>query len=270
MEAGAAGVCWAWKQAPNPSSGRIFGSARFCPLLPASWADQSRFDTLPICGPPSTADSPGRGLRPPIRLSPFASPPPPTCASRSTRSARSFENSAPKLPVDIVYGSVRQLLQPDSQRRAVRLYLSADAEYPRRLGEEDLIVEGSEFVYAIGRIVLWSPAGSSLGRRSKRYWTPPSGKSRSRTPSTPPTAAPRSPHCGRLASTSRSKRSWCSGENVAQALQFVQSGGADVGIVALALALAPTVRDSGRYWELPLDSYPRMEQSGAILRGARD
>jgi molybdate transport system substrate-binding protein len=58
------------------------------------------------------------------------------------------------------------------------------------------------------------------------------------------------------------------GENVAQTLQFVQTGAADVGIVALALALAPAVRDTGTYWHVPLDAYPRMEQGGAILAHA--
>jgi molybdate transport system substrate-binding protein len=56
------------------------------------------------------------------------------------------------------------------------------------------------------------------------------------------------------------------GENISQTLQFVQSGAADVGIVALSLAVAPTVRGQGRYWEVPLDAYPKMEQGGVILK----
>jgi molybdate transport system substrate-binding protein len=59
------------------------------------------------------------------------------------------------------------------------------------------------------------------------------------------------------------------GENIAQTLQFVESGSAEVGIVALSLALAPSVRAEGRYWEIPLDAYPRMDQGGAILPRAR-
>ena len=60
------------------------------------------------------------------------------------------------------------------------------------------------------------------------------------------------------------------GDNVAQAMQFVQSGAADVGIVALSLALAPTVRGQGRYWQVPPDLYPRLEQGGVILKSAAD
>jgi molybdate transport system substrate-binding protein len=57
------------------------------------------------------------------------------------------------------------------------------------------------------------------------------------------------------------------GENVAQALQFVQSGSAEVGIVALSLALSPNVRSAGRYWLVPADLHPRLEQGGAVIRG---
>jgi molybdate transport system substrate-binding protein len=60
------------------------------------------------------------------------------------------------------------------------------------------------------------------------------------------------------------------GENVAQALQFVQTGAADAGVVALSLALAPSLKDKGRWLELPIDSYPRIEQGGAILKWAAD
>jgi molybdate transport system substrate-binding protein len=59
------------------------------------------------------------------------------------------------------------------------------------------------------------------------------------------------------------------GENVAQTLQFVESGAADAGIVALSLALAPPLRARGRYWEIPLDAYPRMEQGGIILKNSQ-
>jgi molybdate transport system substrate-binding protein len=60
------------------------------------------------------------------------------------------------------------------------------------------------------------------------------------------------------------------GENISQTAQFVQSGSADVGLIALALALAPAMKDQGRYWEVPLEAYPRMEQGGAILKRAAD
>jgi molybdate transport system substrate-binding protein len=59
------------------------------------------------------------------------------------------------------------------------------------------------------------------------------------------------------------------GENVAQAAQFVSSGAADIGIVALSLAMADPMHSSGRYWGIPPDAYPRIEQGLGILSHAR-
>ena len=59
------------------------------------------------------------------------------------------------------------------------------------------------------------------------------------------------------------------GENVAQAMQFAQSGAADAAIVALSLALAPSAK-GGRGFEIPSTTYPRMDQGGVILRWAAD
>jgi molybdate transport system substrate-binding protein len=60
------------------------------------------------------------------------------------------------------------------------------------------------------------------------------------------------------------------GEDISQAFGFVRSGAADAGIVALSLALAPEARAKGRYWEIPLDAYPRIEQGGLILKDSGD
>jgi molybdate transport system substrate-binding protein len=60
------------------------------------------------------------------------------------------------------------------------------------------------------------------------------------------------------------------GENIAQAAQFVDSGAADIGVLALSLALAPAMTDNGRYWMVPSEAYPRMEQGCVLLREAQD
>src|SRR6185503_10066402 len=60
------------------------------------------------------------------------------------------------------------------------------------------------------------------------------------------------------------------GENIAQTAQFVDSGAADIGIIALSLAVAPAMKGKGRYWEIPLDAYPRLNQGGVILPWAKN
>ena len=60
------------------------------------------------------------------------------------------------------------------------------------------------------------------------------------------------------------------GENISQTFQMAQSGAAEVGIVALSLAIAPGVAGQGHYWDVPRDAYPRIRQGGAILKWAKN
>jgi molybdate transport system substrate-binding protein len=55
------------------------------------------------------------------------------------------------------------------------------------------------------------------------------------------------------------------GENISQTASFVASGSADVGIVALSLALSPNMKDKGRYAEVPAADYPPIEQACVIM-----
>jgi len=55
------------------------------------------------------------------------------------------------------------------------------------------------------------------------------------------------------------------GENVSQAAQFVESGNAQAGLIALSHALAPAMKGKGQYWTVPLDSYPTLNQAAVVL-----
>ena len=60
------------------------------------------------------------------------------------------------------------------------------------------------------------------------------------------------------------------GENVGQAMQFAQSGAAEAALVAKSLTVAPKVTGTGRVFEIPPATYPRLDQGGVILRWAAD
>jgi molybdate transport system substrate-binding protein len=59
------------------------------------------------------------------------------------------------------------------------------------------------------------------------------------------------------------------GENIAQAAQFVASGNAQAGILALSLAISPAMRE-GKRWEIPANMHPPIEQGAVILKSAKD
>ena len=59
------------------------------------------------------------------------------------------------------------------------------------------------------------------------------------------------------------------GENVSQAAQFVQSGNAQAGLIAMSLAKSPAMESAGRFWVLPSDAYPEMKQAAAIVSASK-
>ena len=59
------------------------------------------------------------------------------------------------------------------------------------------------------------------------------------------------------------------GENISQAAQFVQTGNAEVGMLALSLALAPALKSAGSYVDVPIDFYPPIEQAAIIVAASK-
>jgi len=151
------------------------------------------------------------------------------------------------------------------------VFLSADMKYPQQLAERGLTLPGAEFTYAVGRIVLWTRSTSPIDVTHAGMSALTDGRVMHVSVANPEHA----PY-GRAAQAAmrsagvydRVAPKLVFGENVSQALQFVQSGSAAIGIVALSLAVAPPVKNEGRFWEIPLDTYPRLEQGGTIMRWA--
>jgi molybdate transport system substrate-binding protein len=179
--------------------------------------------------------------------------------------AREFRTVDAAAELDIAYGSSGNFLAQIENRAPFDVFLSADVEYPRKLAAAGIAPANSIFTYAVGRLVVWVPAGSSLDPATA---LPDAGVKHVAI------ANPQHAPYGRAAQAAlRSlglyeivEPKLVLGENIAQTLQFVESGAAEVGIVALSLALAPPVSARGRYWEIPRDSYPRIEQGGIILK----
>jgi len=152
------------------------------------------------------------------------------------------------------------------------LYFSADIAYPRKLEEAGLTVRGSLYPYAIGRIVLWASKGSPLDiSKGLEVLGEPTIKKIA-------IANPKHAPYGRAAVAAmehvhvydRIKDKLVLGENISQAAQFLESGAADVGIIALSLALAPPMQAAGRYWEIPADAHPPIDQGAVMLMGGKN
>lgn len=175
--------------------------------------------------------------------------------------------------VSVSYGSSGTFYAQLLNQAPFDLFLSADVGYPNQLAARGLTLAQSEFTYAIGRLALWAPASSPLDveREGLQALTQTSVAHIA-------IANPAHAPYGRAAVAAmqsagvydRAQPKLVLGENVAQAMQFVQSGAADAGLVAMALTLAPNVKGKGRLFEVPASSYPRLEQGGTILKWAAD
>ncbi len=183
-----------------------------------------------------------------------------------------FRQARPDLDLRITYGSSGNFFAQIVGGAPFDVLLSADIADVGRLGARGLTRPGSEFVYAVGRLVLWVPGQSPIDlRRGLAALADPSVRRIA-------IANPRHAPYGRAAEAAlrsagiydavRSRLAL--GENVAQAAQFVQSGAADAGLIARSLAVSPELSRAGRHVEVAPDTYPRIEQGGAVLARTGD
>lgn len=183
-----------------------------------------------------------------------------------------FQEQHPEIQVRVTYGASGNFFAQLSNRAPFDIYFSADIDYPRRLIEQGLASQESAFIYAVGHLVVWVPRDSSLDIEKRGLQTLLDASARKIA-----IANPKHAPYGRAAEAALKNAGLYAqvqdrlvyGDNVMQATQFVQTGAADAGLIPLSLALAPTLRAEGRYWELPANLYPRLEQGGVILSWAK-
>ena len=152
------------------------------------------------------------------------------------------------------------------------LYFSADIRYPQKLVESGHAVADSLYRYAIGRIVVWALNQSSIHveRGLETLLDPHIRKIAIANPKHAPYGRAAVAAMEHAQVYDRVKDKLVLGENISQAAQFVESGAADVGIIALSLALAPPMQAAGHYWEIPADAHPPIEQGAVVLTGGKN
>jgi molybdate transport system substrate-binding protein len=153
------------------------------------------------------------------------------------------------------------------------VFLSADMNYPRQLEKAGSAVPGSTFVYGVGGIALWVRKNSTVkvdALGMKALLEPAVKKIAIANPEYAPygRAAVAAMQQAKVYDLVKSKL--VLGENISQAAQFVQSGAADIGIIALSTAASEPMQKMGMYWPIPRDTYPRLEQGAVLLKRGGD
>lgn len=184
-----------------------------------------------------------------------------------------LRTSRPDLRVEVSYGASGSLLAQITQGAPFDVFLSADESLTRDLVARGLADERARFSYARGHLALWAPRSlpldvTALGLRAL---LDPAVRRVA-------IANPRHAPYGRAAVAALSAAGLSdavtpklvTGENVAQAMQMVQSGAADAALVALSLTYAPSVASSERVSVVPAGLHPPIDQGGVALHRASD
>ncbi len=169
--------------------------------------------------------------------------------------------------VKLSFGASGALTQQIQNGAPFDVFFSADMGYPQQLVAGGQADGATLYRYAVGKLVLWVPKDSPLDVEHKGMdvLLDPSVKKISM-------ANPQHAPYGRAAAAAlkhygldeKVAARLVLGEDISQAAQFVESGNAQAGFVALAHAIAPAMQGKGKYWLVPAEAYPPLDQ-GVVL-----
>jgi len=176
------------------------------------------------------------------------------------------------ITIKVSYGSSGNFFQQLQNGAPFDLFFSANLDYAKKLEAAGLVEPGSYYEYAKGKIVLWTTNNSKLNLDAglKALLNPSIKKIAVANPQHAPYGQAAVAALQKENIYDKVKDKLVLGENISQTASFVVSGAADVGIVALSLALSPNMKDKGHYAEVPAADYPAIEQACVILRSSKN
>jgi len=169
----------------------------------------------------------------------------------------------------ITYGSSGNFFAQIQNGAPFDLFFSADLDYPTKLTQDGFAESDSLQIYATGRLALWLPPDSPLDPAAglKTLLEPRIQKISIANPEHAPYGRAAVAALQSAGLYDQLKPKLVFGENISQAAQFVQSGSAQAGLVALSLALSPAMKD-GKRWNVPADRYPPIQQAVVVLKSS--
>jgi molybdate transport system substrate-binding protein len=172
--------------------------------------------------------------------------------------------------VKLTYGSSGNFFQQLQNGAPFDMFFSANLDYPKRLEAAGLTEAGTLYQYATGKIVIWVPRDSKLDLSTglQSLLNPAIGKIAIANPQHAPYGQAAVAAMKKANLYDKVAGKFVLGENISQTASFVDTGAADVGIIALSLALSPNMRDRGRYFEIPSTEYPPIDQACVVLKSS--
>jgi molybdate transport system substrate-binding protein len=164
------------------------------------------------------------------------------------------------------YGATGQFYTQIKNGAPFEVFLAADDSTPAKLEKEGDAVPGSRFTYAIGTLALWSAQDGYVDAKGDVLKANQYKHLSIANPKTAPYGLAATQVLDKLGLTQTVKPKLVEGQNITQALQFVSSGNAELGFVALSQVYKDGKITSGSAWVVPADMHEPIKQDALILK----
>jgi molybdate transport system substrate-binding protein len=179
--------------------------------------------------------------------------------------ARGFEEATGHRLVT-AYGATGQLYAQIKNGAPFEVFLAADELTPAKLESEGEAVAGSRFTYAIGALALWSAQVGYVDLRGAVLKANKFQHLAIANPKTAPYGLAAAQVLAKLGLSQAVAPKLVEGQSIAQTVQFVASGNAELGFVALSQVYKDGLLTSGSAWRVPAELHTPIRQDAVILK----
>ncbi|MDN6875826.1 MULTISPECIES: molybdate ABC transporter substrate-binding protein [Pseudomonas] len=168
------------------------------------------------------------------------------------------------------FGATGQFYAQIKNGAPFEVFLAADDSTPAKLEQEKAVVPGSRFTYAIGKLALWSPKDGYVDAKGEVLKQGGFQHLSIANPKTAPYGLAATQVLDKLGLKDKLTGKIVEGQNIGQAYQFVSSGNAELGFVALSQIYKDGKVTAGSAWIVPADLYEPIRQDAVILEKGKD
>ncbi len=183
--------------------------------------------------------------------------------------ARHFEQDTGHKLV-VAFGATGQIYTQIKNGAPFEVFLSADDSTPARLEQEGETVKGSRFTYATGTLALWSAKEGFVDGNGEVLKGNTFQHLSIANPKTAPYGLAATQVLARLGLTEATQARLVEGQSITQAYQFVSTGNAELGFVALSQIYKDGKVSSGSAWVVPAQLHDPIRQDAVILNKGKD
>jgi molybdate transport system substrate-binding protein len=172
--------------------------------------------------------------------------------------------------VKLSFGSTGKFYAQIREGAPFDVFVAADTATPQRLEDEGLAVGGSRFVYAQGKLALWSAQPGYVDDKGAVLRKGDYTRLGIADPKLAPYGMAAKQTLEKLAMWNSIRNRLVMGENITQAYQFAATGNAELAFVALSQVMRDGKVSAGSWWLVPADMYQPIRQSAVLLAGAKN